>query len=225
MPLPSGTTLANAETSAAVQQRVGRAMEELAAKAERQRMEAEVREAARARREEEEREARELEAVRQARLAKMRRDAERQRGLAPREIRTISQDELLPTVLADTHGVVHFFARGFEQCDVMDVRLGKLAGAHPETVFVRIEAEKAPFFVERFAVRTLPTLMAFEEGKLLGKQIGFVGVDQGLDPVKGLERALDALGVLDASPSGGSAAAATGGRRLVDNDDDDDDDE
>lgn len=39
------------------------------------------------------------------------------------------------------------------RCKVMDMRLGELAPRHLETKFLRIDAEKAPFFVQKLQVR------------------------------------------------------------------------
>ena len=43
-----------------------------------------------------------------------------------------------------------FFVRC--RCKVMDMRLGELAPRHLETKFLRIDAEKAPFFVQKLQV-------------------------------------------------------------------------
>lgn len=50
-------------------------------------------------------------------------------------------------VRMDTGGV--FVVR---RCKVMDMRLGELAPRHLETKFLRIDAEKAPFFVQKLQV-------------------------------------------------------------------------
>ncbi len=41
---------------------------------------------------------------------------------------------------------------------IMDMHLAKLAPLHPETRFVKINAEKSPFICERLRVFMLPTL-------------------------------------------------------------------
>ena len=42
--------------------------------------------------------------------------------------------------------------------------------------FLYINAEKAPFFVEKLHVRTLPTLCLFIDGKMKDKLVGFEGL-------------------------------------------------
>lgn len=45
-----------------------------------------------------------------------------------------------------------FFYFVSRRCKVMDMRLGELAPRHLETKFLRIDAEKAPFFVQKLQV-------------------------------------------------------------------------
>ena len=57
-----------------------------------------------------------------------------------------------------------------------DHHLAKLAQRHVESKFVKINAAKAPFFVEKLSVRTMPTLCFFFDGVLSGKLVGFDGL-------------------------------------------------
>ena len=216
--------MATPETSAAVAEKVGKAMEELAVKGEMQRMAKARAEAESAAREAEEEERMELEALRKARLDRMRKEVESSKLRTAGELRLISQDEFLTTVTSHPRVVVLFFNSSFEQCAVMEQRLREVAMRHPETLFARIDAERAPFFVQKLAIRTLPPSAGFEDGKLVGKQIGFSGIPEGAlssaaAVVAGLERALDAMGVLDAKVDGASRKAPAAGRREVDDDD------
>lgn len=54
----------------------------------------------------------------------------------------------------------------------MDKHLKQLATAHVETRFIKINAEKTPFFVEKLNVRVLPTLVVFADGKSIDQLIG-----------------------------------------------------
>ena len=51
-----------------------------------------------------------------------------------------------------------------------------LARIHPETKFVYINAENAPFFMERLAIKTLPTILLFRDGINFERILGFEGV-------------------------------------------------
>jgi thiol-disulfide isomerase/thioredoxin len=48
-----------------------------------------------------------------------------------------------------------------------------VAARHPECKFLRIDAEKAPFFVGRLSIRTLPALLVFEKGQVVDRLVGF----------------------------------------------------
>lgn len=59
------------------------------------------------------------------------------------------------------------------RCKIMDKHLKILSQQFPNTQFLYIDAEKAPFFVERLAVKTLPTLCVFIDGIMRDKVLGF----------------------------------------------------
>ena len=48
----------------------------------------------------------------------------------------------------------------------MDSHLSKLAQMHPETRFVKIDAEKSPFLAERLRIIMLPTVALVIKGKV-----------------------------------------------------------
>ena len=58
----------------------------------------------------------------------------------------------------------------------MDKHLKILSQQFPQTQFLYINAEKAPFFIEKLSVRTLPTLCIFFDGVLKDKVLGFEGL-------------------------------------------------
>ncbi|CAM9366368.1 unnamed protein product [Hapterophycus canaliculatus] len=64
----------------------------------------------------------------------------------------------------------------------MDMRLAELAPRHLETKFLRIDAEKAPFFVQKLQVKILPTVICFNDGVAVHNIIGFEGLTAGLAP-------------------------------------------
>jgi len=92
------------------------------------------------------------------------------------QYRMITQDEFLPECNTDSSVVVHFCHESFERCKIMDEHLKQLCVQYLECKFVRILAEKAPFFVEKLQVRTLPTLLVFKQGKLVDRLTGFQGL-------------------------------------------------
>eukprot|EP00568_Trieres_chinensis_P014746 CAMPEP_0183324096 /NCGR_PEP_ID=MMETSP0160_2-20130417/76117_1 /TAXON_ID=2839 ORGANISM="Odontella Sinensis, Strain Grunow 1884" /NCGR_SAMPLE_ID=MMETSP0160_2 /ASSEMBLY_ACC=CAM_ASM_000250 /LENGTH=285 /DNA_ID=CAMNT_0025491611 /DNA_START=47 /DNA_END=900 /DNA_ORIENTATION=+ len=122
----------------------------------------------------------ELEAIRDRRLEQMRSDqVKRAENLAKGhgQLRTIGQDDFLPECTGTSEWVaVHFFSDDFERCRVMDKHLTEIAQLHPECKFLRIDANRAPFFVAKLKVRTLPALLVFREGKAVDRLTGFEGL-------------------------------------------------
>ncbi|KAG2762604.1 hypothetical protein PC129_g11161 [Phytophthora cactorum] len=122
----------------------------------------------------------ELERIRAARLKQLKNEFEEKQSLMAKghgEFREISQDEFLKEVTGSPLVAVHFYHRDFERCKIMDMHLAKLARSHIECKFVKLNAEKAPFFVEKLAIRVLPTVVCFKDGVAFPERvIGFDGL-------------------------------------------------
>ena len=69
--------------------------------------------------------------------------------------------------------VVHFFRGTTPRCEIVDAHLDRLAPAHLETRFVKINAEKNPFLVERLRIVMLPTLVLIRSGHTEHSIVGF----------------------------------------------------
>lgn len=126
-----------------------------------------------------------LEAFRQRRLAEMKQMhqvVETQKGQGHGEVRTVSQDEFLPECTGSNFVVVHFFHEDFDRCKIMDHHLKIMAPLHLSCKFIRINAEKAPFFVAKLAIQTLPTLLVFKDGKTIDRLTGFTGLSNSKNP-------------------------------------------
>lgn len=61
--------------------------------------------------------------------------------------------------------VVHFYRGVTPRCQIVDAHLSRLAPKHLETRFVKIDAEKNPFLVERLGVILMPTIVLIKDGK------------------------------------------------------------
>lgn len=88
----------------------------------------------------------------------------------------IDEEAFLKTVTASERCVVHFYHKQFEKCKVMDMHMRKCARKFMGTRFVTLNAEKAPFFVEKLMLKTLPACVIFNDGVAKGKQLGFDGL-------------------------------------------------
>jgi len=122
----------------------------------------------------------ELDAIRQRRIQELKSKQEKHAehmALGHGEIRTITQDEFLPECTGKSEYVgVHFFHSEFERCKIMDHHLKIVAPLHTTCKFLRMDAEKCPFFVQKLKIKTLPTLIIFREGKIVDQLMGFEGL-------------------------------------------------
>ncbi len=65
------------------------------------------------------------------------------------QFREITQDDFIAEVTSSARVICHFFHRDFPRSEIMNHHLLKLSQRHIETKFIKIDAEKAPFFVEK----------------------------------------------------------------------------
>merc|ERR1719293_440305 len=125
-----------------------------------------------------------LEVLRNRRRQQMR-DAQEKRlkyqGLGHGSYDEIEEEAFLKTVTASERAVVHFYHKNFEKCKVMDMHMRKCARKFLGTRFVKLDSEKAPFFVEKLKIKTLPCAVVFNDGVAVGRQIGFEDLPGGED--------------------------------------------
>lgn len=109
----------------------------------------------------------------------------------------ITEQEFLGTVTKTDYVIVAFFHKDFERCKIVDMHLHKICKTHLEARFVRIDAEKCPFFVEKLCIQMLPTMILFENGVAIDRIIGFEELGGADDfPTMNLVRRLVKGGVL-----------------------------
>jgi thiol-disulfide isomerase/thioredoxin len=139
------------------------------------------------------------------------------------QYREIVQDEFLAEVTASTRVICHFYHKDFPRCKVIDHHIQKLVQRHVETKFVKIDAEKAPFFVSKLTIRTIPTVVIFIDGVAVDKIIGFEGLADGMPegkedewPTVKLARLLAAKRGIDKSAIVDDDEAEAAARRKMD---------
>jgi len=124
-----------------------------------------------------------LETLREQRIEEMRREQLKKiedRAKGHGEYRTISQDEFLPeTTDSSEWTVVHFYHDEFEKCKIMDHHLKIISEKYLECKFLRINSQKAPFFCSKLKIRTLPTVLVFQNGITQARLVGFEGISDG----------------------------------------------
>lgn len=92
---------------------------------------------------------------------------------------------------------VHFYRPSTRRCEVVDKHFYALARRHVETKFVRVNAEKAPFLVEKLHIWMLPTIVLVKGGKTEHSIIGFDEFGGGDDfPTEAMEQVLLGHGIL-----------------------------
>jgi len=84
-----------------------------------------------------------------------------------------NEQEFFEACKKSKHVVVHFYRQSTFRCSIVDKHLQILSIKHPETRFLKISVEKAPFLCDRMKVRVLPTLVCFEDFKSVDYIIGF----------------------------------------------------
>ena len=116
----------------------------------------------------------------QKRLAELKRERDTLIRQSDRPItgdyREIVQDEFLPEVTSHKLVICHFYHPEFQRCRVIDHHLQIISQTHPETKFIKINAERTPFFVTKLAVKTLPTVVVFVDGVAVDRVVGFEGI-------------------------------------------------
>jgi thiol-disulfide isomerase/thioredoxin len=89
----------------------------------------------------------------------------------------ITEEDFLKTVTSSDLAVVHFYHKMFEKCKIMDMHLSRCSKKFLGTRFVKLNAEMAPFFVDKLRIKTLPCAVFFKDGVAVGRQVGFDGMD------------------------------------------------
>mmetsp|Transcript_4777 Transcript_4777/g.5915 ORF Transcript_4777/g.5915 Transcript_4777/m.5915 type:complete len:298 (-) Transcript_4777:81-974(-) len=132
----------------------------------------------------------------------------------------IVQDEFLSNVTESKHVICHFWHKDFQRCKIMDKHLEALARKHMCAKFVHINAEKCPFFVQKLAIRMLPTVVMFIDGVAKDRVVGFeeLGSTDEFDNIV-LERRLAKSGCIPKPPEKKKGIVWGGIRSREDEDD------
>jgi len=69
--------------------------------------------------------------------------------------------------------VCHFYRDSTQRCEIVDKHLKILAESHPETRFIKINAEKSPFLCQRLGIYCLPTILLISDSVTQDKIEGF----------------------------------------------------
>ena len=106
----------------------------------------------------------ELRQIKEARMRQIRSQHQQKienLGKGHGQYREITQDEFIQEITGSMSVICHFFHRDFQKCEIMNLHLSKLAQRHIESKFVRINAEKTPFFVEKVRILINPRMLLY----------------------------------------------------------------
>ena len=69
--------------------------------------------------------------------------------------------------------ICHFYRSATRYCENIDASLSKLALKHVESRFVKIDAEKSDFLVQKLGIVLMPTVVLVKDGKVVHQIQGF----------------------------------------------------
>ncbi|OWZ72536.1 hypothetical protein AYX14_02002 [Cryptococcus neoformans] len=104
---------------------------------------------------------------------------------------------LIERMAKEKYCILHFVHPNFKRCDIMDRHLSQLASKHKHTLFLRANVDNVPFLVTKMAVKVLPCVMSYVDGRAVDRLIGFEELGQSDNfTTKALEFRLSQTGVL-----------------------------
>merc|ERR1711939_793703 len=118
-----------------------------------------------------------LASLRKKRIQQMQKDAQLKKELAKighgKYEEIADEKEFFATAKKSEWMVCHFYRDATWRCEIVDKHLKLLATKCFKTRFVKINAEKSPFLVERLKVFMLPTLACVSKGQVVDYVVGF----------------------------------------------------
>ncbi|XP_072963945.1 thioredoxin domain-containing protein PLP3B-like [Typha angustifolia] len=142
----------------------------------------------------------ELEKLHAERVAALKKEVEKREVLKRQghgEYREVSEGDFLGEVTGSEKVICHFYHREFYRCKIMDKHLKALAPVHVATKFIKLDAENAPFFVTKLAIKTLPCVILFKNGIAFDRLVGFQDLGGKDDfTTRGLENLLKKKGII-----------------------------
>jgi len=82
------------------------------------------------------------------------------------------EKDFFKEIKKEERALCHFFRSNNRACDVLDQHLQVLAKKHIETKFFKVNAEKAPYLVEKLNVAILPSLALIRNEKVVAWVVG-----------------------------------------------------
>eukprot|EP00612_Vaucheria_litorea_P002185 CAMPEP_0171455464 /NCGR_PEP_ID=MMETSP0945-20130129/2349_1 /TAXON_ID=109269 /ORGANISM="Vaucheria litorea, Strain CCMP2940" /LENGTH=232 /DNA_ID=CAMNT_0011980711 /DNA_START=41 /DNA_END=739 /DNA_ORIENTATION=- len=83
------------------------------------------------------------------------------------------QAEFFSAVKKSKKMAVHFYRPTTARCTIVDAKMEKLCASHLETRFCRVNAEKAPYLVEKLSIVVMPTILLVKDCQTVHQIRGF----------------------------------------------------
>ncbi|MCO5569585.1 hypothetical protein L7F22_023300 [Adiantum nelumboides] len=118
----------------------------------------------------------ELESLHAERIAALKQETEKRQALEKKghgDYQDVGEADFLAEVTGSDKVVCHFYHHEFVRCKIIDKHLKVLAPKYFDTKFIRVDAENAPFFVAKLAIKTLPCVLLFRDGVAFDRLVGF----------------------------------------------------
>ncbi len=77
-------------------------------------------------------------------------------------------------VLQNNIVLVDFFAKWCGPCKMLSPIVDELSNEMQDIVFVKVDIDESVDLANKFGILSIPTLLIFKNGKLNGKEVGFL---------------------------------------------------
>mmetsp|Transcript_30833 Transcript_30833/g.62495 ORF Transcript_30833/g.62495 Transcript_30833/m.62495 type:complete len:247 (-) Transcript_30833:85-825(-) len=114
--------------------------------------------------------------IQQQRLREMKAEAQRLQEAQKAghgQYRDIEEGDFLQEVTTSALAVCHFYHPEFQRCKIVDKHMTEVSRKYPSTKFIKLNAEKAPFFVTKLKIQVLPCIVMFKKGIAVDRIVGF----------------------------------------------------
>jgi len=88
-------------------------------------------------------------------------------------VEPVTQDDFDDVVVnAPGKVLVDFWAEWCGPCRMVGPVLEEMAAEYPDVTFVKLNVDEAPEIAQRYGVMNIPTILAFEQGKVKQRIVG-----------------------------------------------------